>query len=57
VQPQTGEVRLTGRPDQLKAWREIITAIDAPAAPDRSTEIVAADEETALACAAPSTCC
>ena len=47
VQPQTGEVRLLGRPDQLRAWRELLAAIDAPPAADRSTEVIAADETAA----------
>jgi hypothetical protein len=47
VLPQTGEVRILGRPDQLRAWREILTAIDAPVAADRTTEVVVADEATA----------
>ncbi|HEX6961914.1 MAG TPA: secretin N-terminal domain-containing protein, partial [Lacipirellula sp.] len=44
---QTREVRLVGRPEQLKAWRQIVTAIDAPAAEDRVTKLVAADKKAA----------
>lgn len=47
VLPQTGEVRILGRPDQLRAWRDILTAVDAPTAADRATEVVAADEKSA----------
>jgi type II secretion system protein D len=44
---QTGEVRLVGRPAQLKAWREIILALDAPTTGNRITQLVAADRAAA----------
>jgi type II secretion system protein D len=44
---QSREVRLVGRPEQLRAWRQIITAIDAPAAADRVTQLIAADRKAA----------
>jgi general secretion pathway protein D len=47
AQPQTGEVRILGRADQLRVWRELVAAIDAPAAPDRAREIIAADAKSA----------
>jgi general secretion pathway protein D len=46
VQPQTSEVRILGRADQLRVWRELIAAIDAPAAPDQSREIIVADAKS-----------
>ncbi len=47
VQPQTGEVRVLGRADQLRAWRELLAAVDAPVGADSATEVIAADESTA----------
>jgi type II secretion system protein D len=47
VLPPTGEVRLLGRPDQLRAWRELLAAVDAPPAADRTTEVVAAETKAA----------
>jgi general secretion pathway protein D len=40
----TGEMRLVGRPEQLRAWKEIVAALDAPAAPDRVTKLVSTDK-------------
>ncbi|MBA3485017.1 MAG: hypothetical protein H0T51_24740, partial [Pirellulales bacterium] len=44
---QTREVRLVGRPEQLNAWRQIVTALDAPAAPNRVTQLVATQKAAA----------
>jgi general secretion pathway protein D len=44
---QTREVRLVGRPEQLRAWRQIVTALDTPAAADRVTQLIAADRKAA----------
>jgi type II secretion system protein D len=44
---QTREVRLVGRPEQLRAWRQIVTALDAPPAADRVTQLVAAEKAAA----------
>ncbi|MCC6491431.1 MAG: hypothetical protein IT424_00230, partial [Pirellulales bacterium] len=44
LQRQTGEIRLVGRPDQLKPWRQIIAALDAPPAANRVTEIIGAEK-------------
>ena len=41
---QSGEVRLVGRPEQLRAWRDIVAALDAPPTEDRVTEVVAAEK-------------
>ncbi|MBL9164538.1 MAG: hypothetical protein JNL18_17555 [Planctomycetaceae bacterium] len=40
----TGEVRLVGRPDQLRAWEKIVGALDAPPAPDRVTQLVSTEK-------------
>lgn len=44
---ETGEVRLVARPDQLKAWRQIIGAMDVPAAGDRTTHLFTAPKAVA----------
>lgn len=44
---QSGEVRIVGRPDQLRAWREIVLALDSPTAGDRVTQLVSADKSAA----------
>jgi len=41
---ETRRVSLVGRPDQLRAWRQIITALDAPAAADKVTHLLAAEK-------------
>lgn len=42
---QTGAVRIVGRPEQLKAWNTIVSALDSPAAPDRVTQLVSTDKK------------
>jgi general secretion pathway protein D len=44
---QSREVRLVGRPEQLRAWRQIITALDTPAAAGKVTQLIAADRKAA----------
>jgi type II secretion system protein D len=39
---RTREVRLVGRPDQLRGWRAIVTALDTPAAAGKTTQLIAA---------------
>ncbi|HMP07008.1 MAG TPA: secretin N-terminal domain-containing protein, partial [Lacipirellulaceae bacterium] len=47
VNAQTSEVQLVGRPEQLAAWSQIIAALDSAPAPDRTTEVVAAEQAAA----------
>jgi general secretion pathway protein D len=47
VHTQTGEVRLVGRGDQLRAWGEIISVLDAPREDGKVTQVVAADKNAA----------
>ena len=42
---QTGEVRIVGRPEQLKAWNTIVAALDSPAAADRVTQLVSTEKK------------
>lgn len=44
---QTGEVRIVGRPEQLRAWREIVGALDSPPIGDRVTQLVSTDKAAA----------
>jgi len=44
---QTREVIIVGRPDQLRSWQKIVTALDAPQAPGRVTKLIAARESAA----------
>ena len=44
---QTGDVRLVGRPEQLRAWREIIRAIDSAPPAGQVTRLVAANKAAA----------
>ena len=44
---ESGEVRIVGRPDQLRAWREIVLALDAPTVGERVTQLVSADKAAA----------
>lgn len=37
---RTGELRLAGRPDQLRAWQKIISALDTPRKPTEDAQIV-----------------
>ncbi len=43
----TRQVSLVGRPAQLRAWRQIIAALDAPEAADKVTQVLAADKAAA----------
>src|SRR4029077_15825498 len=36
---QSGEVRIVGRREQLRAWRPIVSALDAPAAANAVTQV------------------
>jgi type II secretion system protein D len=44
---QTRQVSLVGRPEQLRAWRQIVAALDAPPAADRVTQVVATEKNAA----------
>lgn len=37
---RTGQLRLAGRPDQLRAWQKIISALDTPRKPTEDAQIV-----------------
>lgn len=41
---ETRQVTLVGRPEQLRAWRQIVTALDAPAAADNVTQLLATEK-------------
>jgi type II secretion system protein D len=41
---RTREVRLVGRPDQLRGWRAIVTALDTPPAAGQTTQLIAANK-------------